>query len=623
MSATSRQSVILLLVVWAVSAALVIAHMGRGWVPHDEGLIGQTAERVIAGELPHRDFDDVYTGGLAYVNAGAMRLFGTSVRSPRIVLVTLFLLCVPVLFYVARRFASPLAAAATTLLAVAWSLPNYIASLPSWYNLIFAVLGAAALLRFVDIGKRRWLFIAGVCGGLSFLMKVVGLYYVAAGLLFLVFREQELGGDPPFDGTDDTAGSNTRSTIYSAFVIGGLLVFVLALVRLVHRSGGSDYLVHFVFPGAALAAALTYNEWAVGTRRGTSRSRFSALARLVVPFLAGVAVPIGLFLVPYVMSGAVGDLVRGVFITPARRLTFAATPPLGWRHGVWTLVVVGLLLVARYLSRAVSLRVAALVAIAGTYMVVLAAVSSTLYRAVFYAAVLLPIATVFAAAPLVAGLGKIPSERRQRLLIVASGLATFALIQFPFGAPIYFCYVTPLLALGVLAVMRELELPSPAVPATLAATFLAFAVLRMHPGFLFNVGIAYARYEPLAPLPSPRGGDVRIPAPMAAGYTQLVDVVRRHAGSDSSYIYAAPDAPEVYFLTGLKNPTRTMYDFFDNKEARTERLLASLRAHDVRVVAINTTPEFSPKVEGVLRSTLEREYPRSVGVGPFEVRWRE
>src|SRR6185436_3514147 len=132
--------------------------MDRGWVPHDEGLIGQTAERVLAGELPHRDFDDVYTGGLAYVNAGAMRVLGVNLRSPRIVLVALFLLCVPALFYAATRFASPLAAGITTLVAVAWSLPNYTASLPSWYNLIFAVLGAAALLRFVDVRSGRWLF---------------------------------------------------------------------------------------------------------------------------------------------------------------------------------------------------------------------------------------------------------------------------------------------------------------------------------------------------------------------------------------------------------------------------------------------------------------------------------
>ena len=140
--------------------------MDRGWVSHDEGLIGQTAERVLAGELPHRDFDDVYTGGLAYVNAGAMWAFGVNVRSPRIVLIVAFLLCVPALFYAATRFGSPIAAALTTLAAVAWSLPNYIASLPSWYNLMFAALGAAALLRFVEVGNRRWLFIAGICGGL-------------------------------------------------------------------------------------------------------------------------------------------------------------------------------------------------------------------------------------------------------------------------------------------------------------------------------------------------------------------------------------------------------------------------------------------------------------------------
>ena len=65
----------LLVIVWAISAALLISHIDRGWVPHDEGLIGHTAERVLAGELPHRDFDDVYTGGLAYINAGAMRAF--------------------------------------------------------------------------------------------------------------------------------------------------------------------------------------------------------------------------------------------------------------------------------------------------------------------------------------------------------------------------------------------------------------------------------------------------------------------------------------------------------------------------------------------------------------------
>ncbi len=596
--------------------------MDRGWVSHDEGLIGQTAERVLAGELPHRDFDDVYTGGLAYVNAGAMRAFGVNVRSPRIVLVAAFLLCVPALFYAATRFGSPVAAALTTLAAVAWSVPNYIASLPSWYNLMFATLGAAALLRFVEVGHRRWLFIAGVCGGLSFLMKLVGLYYVAAGLLFLVFREQEADSTSPV--ADETIGrESTRAVLYPAFVVTGLLLFVAALARLVHGAGGADYIMHFVVPGAAIAGAVVYNERAVNGRRGPSVSRFATLARLAAPFLAGVVIPIALFLVPYAASGALGDFARGVFIAPARRLTYATMTPVSWTQGAWTLVVVALVYLAKRLQVPTSVRLAVLLAIGGAYMVVIAAVSSPTYRAVFRAAALLPVATVVTAAVFIGRAGTVSSTRRQQLMIVAAGLATFSLIQFPFAAPIYFCYATPLLALVALAVVREVELPSLAVPAALAATFIAFAIVRMYPGYLYNIGIGYARYQPLAPLPSPRGGDVRILAHISDEYSQLVDVVRRHAGANARYIYAAPDCPEVYFLTGLKNPTRTMYDFFDDQQARTPRLLASLRDHDVKVVAINRAPEFSRKVDGDLRVALEHEYPSSVGIGIFEVRWRE
>jgi hypothetical protein len=597
--------------------------MDKGWVPHDEGLIGQTAERVIAGELPHRDFDDVYTGGLAYLNAGAMKVFGVNVRSPRIMLVVLFLACVPAFYYAALRFGSPLAAAATTLAGVAWSIPNYIASLPSWYNVIFALLGTAALLRFVDVGKRKWLFIAGLCAGLSILMKVVGLYLVAAVLLYLVFREQEGEGSTDATSPDASSAPPSRSVGYSALVVGGLLVFVLALLRLVSRMSGIDYLIHFVLPGTAMAAALVFNERVVSARRGSSVARLAALTRLVVPFIAGVVLPISIFLVPYVASGSVGDLIRGVFITPTLRLTFAQTPPLAVSRGLATLTVIALIFAAKRIPRAASHRLAIVLAIAGGYAVVMSALSSTTYRFVFNSAVLLPIAVVVAAAALLVGPKAIPSDRRQRLMIVAAVLSTFVLIQFPFAAPIYFCYVTPLLALGALAVVREVELPSPAVPGVLVATLIAFAFMRMHPGFLYNVGLGFARYQPVAPLPGPRGGNVQILSRASVDYTKLVSVVRSHAGSDSSYIYAAPDSPEVYFLTGLKNPTRTMYDFFDDPTQRTPKLLAALQQHDVRVIAINRGPEFSKKVDGELRAALERDYPLATAVGPFEVRWRE
>jgi len=132
-----------LLVVWGISAIYSLHFIDRGWVPHDEGALAHSAERVLAGELPHRDFDEVYTGGLTYLHALAFQTLGTNLLSARFVLFFFFLTWVPALYYIASRFASPLPAGGAVLLAVTWSLPNYFAAIPSWYNLFFATFGMA------------------------------------------------------------------------------------------------------------------------------------------------------------------------------------------------------------------------------------------------------------------------------------------------------------------------------------------------------------------------------------------------------------------------------------------------------------------------------------------------
>src|SRR5713101_6013347 len=179
----------------ALAAVLVIAgiyagvHIGRGWVAADDGTLSQSALRVMQGQLPHRDFGEIYTGGLSFIHALAFRAFGVNLMSLRICVFLFFLAWLPAVYYVALRFTSAIAAGAITLLAVAWSYPNYPAAMPSWYNLFFATFGAAALLRYLEVRTRRWLVVAGVCGGLSILMKVIGAYYIAGVLLFLAFLE--------------------------------------------------------------------------------------------------------------------------------------------------------------------------------------------------------------------------------------------------------------------------------------------------------------------------------------------------------------------------------------------------------------------------------------------------
>jgi len=216
------------------------------------------------------------------MNAVAFKVLGVSLFTPRLVLFAFFLAWVPTLFYVATRFVGPLGAGLAVLLAVTWSIPNYPAAMPSWYNLFFAVFGLAALLRHLQTEHRRWLFAAGLAGGLSVLMKTAGLFFVAAGLLFLAYREHVLSRVG-----DDDAAEPRSSVAYSVFSTAALLFFVTLLFLLVGGQSGAVGVLHFIVPLGALSAYVVWSEWS-GQSSEASVGRFRALLRIGVPFVAGV-----------------------------------------------------------------------------------------------------------------------------------------------------------------------------------------------------------------------------------------------------------------------------------------------------------------------------------------------
>jgi hypothetical protein len=97
-----------------------------------------------------------------------------------------------------------------------------------------------------------------------------------------------------------------------------------------------------------------------------------------------------------------------------------------------------------------------------------------------------------------------------------------------------------------------------------------------------------------------------------------------HAHARGSYVFAGPDTPEISALTGLRNPTRSLFDYLDPTDsARSQKLLRSLRAHEVTAVVVNPRPAFSLPLERSTVARLREEYPRHETVGPFEVRWRD
>jgi hypothetical protein len=610
---SAPRHVFVLSVVWIVAAVYLHGFAYRGWIPTDEGSLAHSAERVLEGQLPHRDFDELYTGGLSFLYALSFEALGVKLTSIRTVLLLFSLLYVPALYLIAARFVPPAIAGLVVLLCVAWSVPNYFAGLPSWYNLFFATFGTQALLRHLDTGRRRWLFVAGLWGGVSFLAKSVGIYYVAAAVLFLVYREQvEVGNGQP----------SARSTGLLVLKVLGGAVFVLLLLALVYSRLSPMDALHFVVPGAAISGLVLWSEWRDG--RGPSGTRAARLIRPLLVFGAGGMAPVALFLLPYCLGGSLGEVWRGLFILPQRRLGAAAfaLPP------AWTLVA-ALPFTATLACRIalpkrvehVVLGVVALI-LGG---IVMSADHEPISHAVWYSVRPICPATVIIgclalASPLRAA--TLPPKRRLELFLLLAVAALVSLVQYPYSRGIYFCYAAPLVILAIVALLTS----TPAAPKRLLFCFLAFYLafaLTLHRG---NTRSLAGPSGERATLALDRGG-LEIRASDADLYARLVEEIQMHS-APGAFIYATPDAPHVYFLSARRNPTRTLYDFFDQDVGRdlaprTRRILSALEEKQVKVVVINWNPDFTTWVARDLLEALLTRYPNETPLARYSVRWRD
>lgn len=628
----------LLVGVWSAAAALGYAYLGRGWIAHDVGTLGHAAERVLSGDLPHRDFVDVYTGGQALLNALAFRVFGVQLVTLRMVFFGAYLLWIPTVWVVARAFVGPRLAAASTLFAATLTLPVYAEGMPSWYNLFLATAGTACLLRYLQNRHIAWLMLAGLAGGVSILFKVVGLYYVAAGLLFLLHVEASggsgslsgstgPGGSTGPDGSDSPAGfpqaerSGGADGLYRSVAF--LAAAVMGLMALAVVATGSDAagLIHFGLPPLAAVSVV-----AMQLRRGgdlSSRARFGRLFRLTWPFVVGVSVPVLLFCIPYLSSGALGILYEGVFVLPRLRFEFATwdSPPI-----LGFIPAIALVAWVAWNPAQVTMRERVVVVVGGVLILGLVAMShvDSVYRVVWNTLRSLgPILAVVGAWSLIragAARGPYGGAMSSGPLLLLGVFGFCNLVQIPFAAPIYFLYAAPLLALLAVALLQN----GPAVRAGrllfVTVVLVGFSGLRIDAGFLYHLGFRYRAHRQTEFLDLERARGVRVTPEEKAEIEQLVQgVLNLDAGP---VILALPDAPEVYFLTGLENPTTTLFEFFEESSARTERILSLVDETGLEVVVLNRRALFSPPVDGPLLDSLEARFGWSAEAGRFRILWK-
>ena len=605
---------LVLLLVWLVSAAYVFPFRLRGWIPHDEGVLAQEAEYVFNGEMPHRDFVEIYTGGLSYWNALAFRVFGVRLTSLRLALFLCFLAFVPAVFAIASRFGPPLLAGLITLLAVAWSLPNYFADSVSWYNLFLATWGTLALLRHVETGRRRWLFLAGALAGISFLFKVTGAHSSPRLSSF-----SSIGSSSsPRPRAAARAAAPLRVPLLQGGGAGLFLAFLFLMVR--DRLAEMEFLS---FPGAVrhdlrfsdlergprgrgpLRAPLLGPDGADSAAGGRRSSADPSLPGARSLSAAGSPISLG-----GVIAGT-GVHVRYRFFLPTLSAFWAAVP--------YT-IVLGAGSVPRFrFARPLLILLAATLAAA----LWLSGTSQDVYRAIWNSARFLGVSVVIAACLRLADAhrqGFWGAETRQKIFLLASVVAIMSLVQFPFAVPFYFFYFAPLVVLAIFALVGSEARPPRAVHAAVLAFYLLFALLRTNTSYITAFGDHFERFAFPAVLDLPRAGGFRVTAEDARVYGALIPLVQEKSGGRP--VYAGPDSQEVIFLSGVEDAVPCGGSPPYNALEKPEELFRLPREKGDSGRG-REHPAAASRFRPAIVERFEELFPNSREVGRFVVRWKD
>lgn len=157
--------------------------LGTYWLPTDEGFYALMAERFLAGEVPHRDFQVGNHPGLdLWLNALAMKVFGLKLSSLRWPVVLLVLLAsFPVFYCLSPR--PPV----TVFLTVLWvgivcfpAMPSPSASAISTTFVLWAMAQVKGESLFTS---RRTVFGVGLFLGLAFACRQLGAAFAGCALL--------------------------------------------------------------------------------------------------------------------------------------------------------------------------------------------------------------------------------------------------------------------------------------------------------------------------------------------------------------------------------------------------------------------------------------------------------
>ncbi len=566
-----------------------------GWIPHDEGLLGQSAERVLNGEVPHVDFDDPYTGLLSWAHSLAFEYLGISVRSLREFHAFVFVAYQVVLLLLGKHLLKRWSLALAFLwTGSVWAAPCYPASMPTWYVLYTSLTAFFILVRFP---RKYWgALSAGFLIGLGILFKITALYSVIAALWFILL----LHTIP----RKDRVGLN---------VVDGLVFIGLSLlpIYVIKLNLNIENLSYFSIPSLLVGVICFYNRRII-----INKSLIFNLFLLSF----GVLIPVSVFAFYYISIGHLNELWNGVWVLPKLRLSYASILPPSLFYQIIAVIVslFSFKLIGKVLKKCKDCKTLFLVLLIFSLLALLLPHFVIIYTWVWPAikCMLLTIVILY-----IFNIKKLRFKRDVLSWLACGGICL--LTQFPYAFKIYFTYIAILIFIPFILLLNSSGFRYRYMVTVLFMCFLTlWAIKWVNQGKLYRfVEWSYFDIQSLDSSKYIPRASINLELSNQIVYYNLITFIQSKT-VENDYILAFPDAPEVYFLSGRKNPRRTFYDFFENNTTEYVDLLNSEYIKDIDLVVINVAAEFSRNITQQEVDRFVSVYPNAVLINKYLVLWR-
>lgn len=224
---------------------------------YDEGIIAHGAQRVLDGDVPYKDFWELYGPAQFWILAALYKLFGTSLLTERVWDTFIRAMIALFSYLLANRLVpQPLAVVAWVLsLAWLWVIGCY--GFPLLPALLFIMIGAYFFIAFLsEPAKTRLLFFAGLATAASASFRHdIGAYAMFAEVALLLVQNFKSANGNTSDGIP--AGSGFVRNLCS-FGLGAGLVGVPVVVYLLSKVPISNLWEQFFIYPATIYTSMRY-----------------------------------------------------------------------------------------------------------------------------------------------------------------------------------------------------------------------------------------------------------------------------------------------------------------------------------------------------------------------------